>query len=269
MRDFKKLELTFRNDSYIVPPGSRKEILTHPSGNGKVVEVALFQEHRYAFFYWLQWTRERKQTAPPCLVSLDWHQDLGYPGDIEQQWLKDLNQGDDGEVAGFCWATLPNNNDGQIMAAVYLNLIGDVYVHCRDGYGDEWADESVNDRFGNTHIIRKFRTPQQLEAALLASSERAVYFDLDLDFFTYRNHYTEGGSPFTYMPKGKILELLAPETPLMRWIFARLAGFTIATEPEFCGGVSKSNKLLDTVNKLYFTPDLFHDACEWKHLRNR
>ena len=71
------------------------------------------------------------------------------------------------------------------------------------------------------------------------------------------------------MPKGKILELLAPETPFIRWIFARLAGFTIATEPEFCGGVSKSSKLLDMVTKLYFTPDLFHDACEWKHLRIR
>ena len=266
MQKFKTVELTFRNEYYIVPPGSMKQILTHPSGDGRVVELALFQEHRYAFYYWLRWTRERKQSTPPCLVSLDWHQDLGHPGDTEKQWLRELDQTDDGAVAGFCWATLPGNNDGQIMAAAYLNLIGDVYVHCRQGsLKDDWQDEYLQDMFGNTHTVRKFRTPQALEAALLTSNEQAVYFDLDLDFFTYRNHYTEGGSQFTYMPKGKMVKLLAPQTPLMQWIFERLAGFTIATEPEFCGGVSKSNRLLDILTKLYFTPDLFTDDCEWKH----
>ncbi|MBD2769375.1 hypothetical protein IC235_15915 [Hymenobacter sp. BT664] len=263
---FKQIQLTFRNGSYVVPPGCRKEILTHPSGDGRVVEVALFQEHRYAFYYWLNWTRESKQVAPPCLVSLDWHQDLGYPGDIEQEWLDKLDQTDNAAVAGFCWASLPGNNDGQIMAAAYLNLIGNVYVHCRDGNGDDWDDEHFEDKFGNSHIVRKFKTPQQLEAALFASNEQAVYFDIDLDFFTYRNHFSEGGNSFTYMPKAKIVKLLAADAPLIQWIFSRLAGFTIATEPEFCGGISKSNKLLDILNKLYFTPDLFHDECEWKHL---
>ncbi|QKG54901.1 hypothetical protein [Hymenobacter sp. BRD67] len=134
---------------------------------------------------------------------------LRLPGDIEQEWLDKLDQTDDAAVAGFCWASLPGNNDGQIMAAAYLNLIGNVYVHCRDGDGEEWDDEHFTDKFGNTHIVRKFKTPQQLEAALLASNEQAAYFDIDLDFFTYRNHYTEGGGRFTYMPKRKIVDLLA------------------------------------------------------------
>ena len=188
-----------------------KEILAHPSGRNEAVELALFQEHRYAFFYWLQWTRQSKQGSPPCLVSLDWHQDLCYPSDIEMQWLNELNQKDDGEVAGFCWATLPGNNDGHIMAAAYLNLIGDVYVHCRQGkLASAWEDEYLIDKFGSTHTIRKFKHYQQLEEALLASSEQSVYFDIDLDFFTYRNHHTEGGKRFTYIPKRKIVELLAP-----------------------------------------------------------
>ena len=69
------------------------------------------------------------------------------------------------------------------------------------------------------------------------------------------------------MKKAQIIELLAPDTVLMQWVFQRLVGFTIATEPEHCGGLTKSNQLLNIVNKLYFTPDLFAGQCRWKHLR--
>lgn len=268
MSDFKKIELTFHNPHYIAPPGSMNTPLDHPSGRNEAVELALFQEHRYGFFYWLQWTRSRRNAAPPCLVSFDWHQDLCYPCDVEKQWLDQLNQDDAAAVAGFCWTSLNGNNDGHLLAAAYLNLIGNVYVHCRQGkLRSDWEDECFKDKFGNAHTIRKFKHAYQLQEVLLNSNEQAAYLDIDLDFFTYRNHHTEGGRAFTYMPKRKVAELLGPRTELMQWIFQRLAGFTIATEPAFCGGITKSNHLLDQLISLYFAPDLFHDDCHWKHLK--
>lgn len=38
-------------------------------------------------------------------------------------------------------------------------------------------------------------------------------------------------------------------------IFSRLQGFTIAIEPEHCGGLLKSNKFLDKINDLCFDPE--------------
>lgn len=258
--------IEFRNPYYIVPPGSDKQILSHPALENGVVELAIFQEHRYAFFYWLKWTREHKTTQPPCLVSLDWHQDLCYPCDTEKEWLSQLDQSDDGEVAVFSWAKLAGNNDGHILSAAYLNLIGNIYVHCRQGtFDNAWEDEELTDINGNIHLIKKFKTQDDLEKHLLITTERHVYFDIDLDFFTINNPYNGKGKKFTYMTKEQIVNLLSADTLLIQWIFKRLAGFTIATEPEHCGGLLKSNKLLDTINKIYFKPDIFTQSCDWRH----
>ena len=43
--------IEFRNPYYVAPPGSDKQILSHPGRENGVVELAIFQEHRYAFFY--------------------------------------------------------------------------------------------------------------------------------------------------------------------------------------------------------------------------
>jgi hypothetical protein len=118
---------------------------------------------------------------------------------------------------------LPSKNDGQIMAAPYLNLIGDVYVHCRQGELASYReDEYLINKFGSTHTIRKFKHPQHLEEALLASAERSAYFDIELYFFIYRNQDTEGGKNFTYMSKKKIIELFSPKAKLTQWVFDRL-----------------------------------------------
>lgn len=258
--------IEFRNPYIIAPPGSGRQILSHPTVKNGVVELAIFQEHRYAFFYWLKWTREQKVAQPPCLVSLDWHQDLCFPCDTEKEWLSQLNQSDDGEVAVFSWAKLAGNNDGHILSAAYLNLIGNIYVHCRQGKFDtDWEDEELTDINGNIHHIKKFRTQEDLEKHLLTTTERQVYFDIDLDFFTIDNPYNGEGKKFTYMTKEQIVDLLSVDTPLVQWIFKRLAGLTIATEPEHCGGLLRSNKLLDTINKIYFKPDIFTQNCDWRH----
>ena len=258
--------INFRNPYYIVPPGSKKQILYHPMKENGVVELAFFEEHRYAFFYWLQWKRKINPESPPCLVSLDWHQDLCYPCDTEKEWLSKLDQTNDGDVALFCWAKLAGNNDGHILSAAYLNIIGNIYVHCRQGnFDSDWEDETLLDIYGNKHTIKKFKTPAELEQYLTSTDEIRTYFDIDLDFFTIDNPYNGVGRKYTYMDKKGMVNLLSTQNSVIEWIFHRLVGFTIATEPEHCGGLLRSNKLLDMINRIYFYPDLFTQNCQWRH----
>lgn len=255
----------FRNPYHIEPPGALRQILAHPINNFEAIELALFLEHRYAFFYWNKWMRKNEGANPPCLVSLDWHQDLCYPDPVEKEWLDALDLSNDGEVSVFSWAKLAGNNDGHILCAAYLNLIGDVYVYCRQGtFTNSWNDEELIDTYGNKHIIKKFKTNKDLQDALLKSSETSVFFDIDLDFFSVKNGLSDGSFEFTYLQEAEIRTLLDKDNSLIHWIFERLKGFTIATEPKHCGGLLRSNKYLDLISDIYFNPELFAPKCNWK-----
>ena len=257
--------IEFRNPYHVEPSGALREILSHPIKESEALELAIFQEHRYAFFYWNKWMRKNEGDQPPCLVSLDWHQDLCYPEDIEKEWLDDLDLSSDAEVSLYSWAKLAGNNDGHILCAAYLNLIGDVYVHCRqESLGAAWEDEELIDTYGNKHIIKKFKTHESLQKVLLNSSETSVFFDIDLDFFSVKNGLSDGSFKFTYLKEKEIREMLDRDNPLINWVFDRLKGFTIATEPEHCGGLLKSNKFLKIISKIYFSPELFAPKCNWK-----
>ena len=257
--------IEFRNPYHIEPPGVLRQILSHPVKESEAIELAIFKEHRFAFFYWNKWIQESKNEKPPCLVSLDWHQDLCYPEDIEKEWLDNLNLSSDAEVSLHSWAKLAGNNDGHILCAAYLNLVGNIYVHCRQQpFQDAWKDEEIIDKFGNRHIIKKFRTYPDLQDEMLESSETSVFFDIDLDFFSLKNGLNDGSFKFTYLKEKEIRKMLHKDNPLIHWIFERLKGITIATEPEHCGGLLKSNRLLDLINKIYFNPNLFSPNCNWK-----
>lgn len=279
MREPVKIDLHFGNLEYVRPPGSLVEILEHPYfGESRAIELALFNEHRYAFFFWNKWTQELlKKDAnakPPSLVSLDWHQDLMWPDEAEKEWLEELELGNNRDVSLYSWANLTSINDGQIMAAAYLNLIGDIFVHCRQGkFDSHWQDEVFIDRYGNQHVVRKFKKYEDLENALLVADIERVYFDIDLDFFTIQNPYNGAGKKYTYMTNAAIKEILQPERPLVSWVFRRLCGFTIAMEHEHTGGLMKANKLLGVIDRLYFKPSLFTNYGDqwekntaWRHL---
>lgn len=260
-------QITFRNPYAIEPPGCNRQIVEHPNGSNDAIEVAVFSEHRYAFFYWWRWKQKRELPNPPCLVSLDWHQDLCHPSDLEREELDSLDVNSDAEVALFSWARLAGSNDGHILAGAYLNLIGNIYVLCRQGtFETDWEDEILEDTHGNAHTIKKFRSPESLLAALEAGDEQHAYFDIDLDYFVTA-YETNGYTVEEYLSTQAINKLLQGNSPLMQWLFGRLEGFTIATEPEFCGGLLQSNQLLDVVNQALFTPSLFHQECTWKHLQ--
>lgn len=277
------MELNFGGFSFthVTPPGCSTEILAHPNyPKQRSIELSVFNEHRYAFFYWSKWTQEHvfendRINHPPSLITLDWHQDLARPTTTEKKWLRKLNLSNNRDVALYSWANLGTLNDRHIMAAAYLNLIGDIYVHCRQGDDDCWGDEYLKDRFGNLHTVRKFKQFEELEAHMLQSDVMNVYFDLDLDFFTIDNPLNVGQkkNSYTYVPDTQIREMLSINRPLIAWIFERLWGITIALEPEHSGGFLKSQRLFALIDQIYFKPSLFtkipgnwEKSTRWRHL---
>jgi hypothetical protein len=269
-----------QNDTYITPPGSLTERLSHPREKYESgIELSVFNDHRYAFFFWNNWTRklanQNSFSAPPCLVTLDWHQDLVIPDKTEKEWMNKLNLESNREVALFAWENLSNLNDTHILSAAYLNMIGNIYVHCRQGsFDSDWEDDEIVDKFGNVHIVKKFKKYEDLQNHLISSNETEVYFDIDLDFFTLNNPFNGKGKRYTYVNQQETRRMLAIDTPLIAWVFERLKGITIAKEPEHTGGLLKSNKLLDLINNCWFKPGLFvshpgdwDQYTDWKHLK--
>lgn len=272
----------FRNDEYVEPPGSLTQILSHPFHKiSRSVELSIFNDHRYAFFFWNKWTQKLIESDsinyPPCLISLDWHQDLVYPTPTEKGWLRNLNVLNNKDVALYAWANLRSLNDTHILSAAYLNLIGDIYVHCRQGsFDSDWDDEIIVDRHKNKHAIKKFKEYDELATHLLKSKENNIYFDIDLDFFTLNNPLQTGeeNDQYTYLSEVTIREMLISDNHLMKWILPRLQGITIAQEPQHTGGLLESNRLLNVINKTWFEPSLFttypgqwDKDTQWKHLR--
>lgn len=277
--------IRFFDDNYVAPPGTLYNRLEHPYyGQTESITVATFFEHRYAFFFWVKWykellKKEKENVAPPHLITLDWRQDLAWPTKEQREWLDGLDMNSNTGVSVFAWSSLSDFNDEQIMAAAYLNLIGDVYVHCRQSINKAIETKKFTDRFGNVHTIRVFNTFERMETYLLKQQISNVYFDIDLDYFVLNNPYSIGGkkrrvTKFSYLPDVTIKNLLNRERPLINWIFQRLRGLTIAIEPEHTGGLMRSLKYLGMIDKLYFKPSLLTNCgsnwegrCRWKHLR--
>jgi len=46
---------------------------------------------------------------------------------------------------------------------------------------------------------------------------------------------------------------LHTDSDLMKWLFQRMSGMTIATEPEFCDGLTNSNKIFNALDTTFFS----------------
>ena len=238
-------------------PGSGTSILRHPSGRDVAVEVAVFKEHRFAFAFWAGWTRARRRKGlrPPHLVSLDFHQDLCWPADCELADLDGLNLQSDADVALFAWARLNPLNHDHIFSAAYLDLIQDIFVLSKTD--DDSYLEVVTDVAGKTHRVVVCYSLEELLEALPHSAD--VYLDIDLDFFTEQGPETSA----MLVDDSDVTELMAPGSPLMRAVLPGLAGMTIATEPEYCGGLRGSNHLYGLLDSALFNPPLLSDDADW------
>lgn len=261
------MKFELRNDYCSWPANSYFQILRHPSGNlSKSIELAIFNEHRFAFYYWIRWNLNYQTSIIPDLISFDWHQDLAYPSENEQRELNQLSLNNLFEVSCFSWARLNPLNDNHILSATYLNQINDIWVVCKQNRFEEWKDEKLYDRNNRVHIIRKFPDQGSLFKELVKSKIEHLFFDIDLDYFTIENSTSNDKHRFTYMKDRDINDIFNTDDEFMRWIFKRMDGFTIALEPEHVGSIFKTLKYLTLLNKLFFNGSILHWDCEWKHL---
>ena len=248
---------------YIRPPGTYYDIVAHPTDAQRAIEVAIVQDHRFAFFYWLKWSKEQKELlVPPTLISLDWHQDLAAPCDLECEWLRELDTNDYKSVSFFCWDKLHCLNDGHILAAAYLNIIGDVHVVQKQR--DECPD-NFKDIAGGIHTIHCYESTEALMQAVSSQEHTSVFLDIDLDYFTESSDLCGGGGDLKLVAREEIHTCLRPDGEFMSWVFPRMSGMTIATEPEFCGGLVNSNYLFGVVNDTLFHPPLLSHRAGWRH----
>lgn len=241
------------------PPGCYVTIIEQPRSEDESMEVAVFSEHRFAFFYWTRWTK-RFSSAPPDLVSLDYHTDTAPPCADVQHALSQLDLSNETQVALAAWLDLHPHNDSHILSAAYLNLIGDIYVLQKQG--DALEPEEFTDVNGNVHVIYVFETEEDLIAALRVASSPDVYFDVDIDFFT---HYADDAEEHVPVPVKEVRAVLDTNGPLLRWVLPRVRGMTIALEPEYCGGLRGSHGLFNAVDDLLFFPGLGRGDCAWRH----
>lgn len=260
MIDFKSAYKCFSK-----PPNTENTYLPHPYyGSSECIELGVFNEHRFAFYFWAKWAKEKKENITPDLVTFDWHQDLAYPSDIEKRWLASLDISDMFEISFYSWAKLNPLNDNHIVSAAYLDLIGDVYVVCKDfRFGKRDDVEKVVDMNGKTHFIRKFDSYEKLLESVSIQDVKSLYLDVDLDYFTIDNISTNDKQRFTYMSNKEIQKIFKLEDSLMQWVIKRLEGITIALEPEHVGNIVKSMKYFCLLERILFEGSVFDRKAKW------
>ena len=260
------MELPF----YLEPPGAYKEILSHPYNDNKAVDVAIFHEHRLAFYYWADWTKGilhgTPKDRPPVLVTLDWHEDTVAPDEEDCEELRNIDFSRLGNVAFFSWAKLNPLNDGHILSAAYLNLISDIFIVCKQRIDNH---QPLEDMYGNVHRIYSYHSIDEMLTALKQHPKtEQIYFDVDLDFFTESDDSCGGGDNITLVSQSTIANIIKPDSTLMQFVLPRLAGMTIALEPEFCGGINNMYTLFHTLESTLFDGDLIGKKVKWKKSAN-
>ncbi|MEN6458205.1 MAG: hypothetical protein ABFC63_04690 [Thermoguttaceae bacterium] len=263
----------------VEPPGCVNEYIEHPNPlyqHKECVEVGFMMEHRFAFHYWikckqtLQKDRHTKELIdderfmPPDLVTWDWHDDCGADSDIMEERLAVLNQADEQEVGLYSWAGLCQLNDGQILPAVWLNALGNVYIVQKQKQDCLYENRTLKDRYGHEHQIFYFRSLKHFPKTFERTHTGAgVIWDIDLDFFT-NGRKVSGQSYTAALSATKIEAMLSPNTSWMPLILRNLKAITIALEPDFTGGLSVSLELYRHWESALFAKPLFSKKCRWR-----
>lgn len=247
----------------LIPPGTYLEELRHPGGDKsktKKMELAVFKEHRFSFFFWNRWMEQIENVdRQPDLVTIDWHRDIAPPSDSEKVGLKNLDLSNQAEVAKFAWSGLDAHNDSHILSAAVLNMIGDIYL--LKNYGN-YQESSYKDNFSNVHWVYEYHSPETFKEAVFSKVSSQVILDIDLDYFVRNKVEAHQLQDVEVCTTKEISEFMEGNADLFRFLFPRLAGITIATEPRYCGGLIKSNRILEALLDSFFTPEF-----QWRHLQ--
>jgi len=251
-------------NQHTTPPGTYIDILGSPVGKDEAIEVAILNEHRFAFYYWLKWTNaiKGKSYEIPSLVSIDWHNDLtNLDGlDLDQLDLLDLSNLE--KASFFTWARINPLNDTHITSALRLNLIKDVYVLSKQPTFENSKTSEFKDKFGNSHIIKISDNTIDFENSIKGISENSLYFDIDLDYFMTSKDLC--GDEGIIMERSIILKILDPKSNLFKLVYEKIRGFTIAREPKWCNGIKNSNTIMDILNENLFGSTLLTKNAKWK-----
>lgn len=243
----------------LMPPGTYLERLPHPDGSpSEDLEMAIFKEHRFAFYFWNRWVQKPDSgQKPPSLVTIDWHRDLAPPSESEKAALEKLDLKSPEGVAQFVWSQMDTHNDSHLLSATYLNLIDNIYL--LKNYGESQENTFV-DSYGQRHQILEFHSISQFEEAVADSRDNRLFLDIDLDYFVKEKIAAHQLKEVSLYSDTEIRKLLHYKSPLFQNLYPKLEGITIATEPRYCGGIRKSNHLLSTVLDCFFTAEM-----QWKH----
>lgn len=242
----------------LIPPGTYLETVTHPGDRSGTIELAIFKEHRFSFYFWNRWSIDlAEKPDPPTLITIDWHRDLAPPSAAEKQALEQLDLTDQDEVSKFVWSGLDAHNDSHLLSAAYLNIIGDIIL--LKNYGEP-AESNFEDRFGNAHRIFEFQSFENFEDTIVTQKSGCCYLDIDLDFFVKGKVFSHQMEEVTTYTDKEIAKIIDNRSPLFTHLLPGLEGITIASEPRYCGGIIKSNRILETVLGRLFT-----DELQWKH----
>jgi len=240
--------------SGIYPPGFYRTFL--PGKNQSQCVVAdIFDNHRFLFY---SLCTNKKDGILLDLVTIDYHQDLCEPFVEEKRDLKSLDLSDEKEVAYFCWNHLNPSNDGHILATMYVELINDVVVICKEGDEKEFG---FKDKNGNEHKIYCYHKKEDFDRQVRALS-KPIHFDIDLDYFV-RKHCNESNKEVIEVSSNIAdFRMLDVDSTTIKNLQGKLKNLTIAREPEHCGGVGNSNKILERVSSKLFYGDVWGGSKE-------
>jgi hypothetical protein len=245
------------------PPGTFLEVIPHPNGTDQTIEKAIMMEHRFAFFFWMKWynnlQNSNKLAQPaPTLVTIDWHRDLAPVPDQQKRNLQELDQTNLSDVANYVWARFDQTNDGHILCAAWLNLIGDI-VLLQNTTGTQ--HDSFIDMHGNKHGIYEFKSLDEFQNFMLDREDKNIFFDIDLDYFIHgkgKRYYSED---FERYSDEEIKEVIDYTKPVFQYMLPLIDGITIAQEPGYCGGIANSCQIMNVLHK-----QLFNEDRNWRHL---
>ena len=254
---------------WIDPPGCETVFAPLPGDDQGCCTVGIIHEHRFAFFFWALYSLEKPNYAPrPILITLDSHDDVGVPDEVNIDDLDDLTISNRTELGLFARMRLRRLNDGHILPALYLNFFSDVYVLINNDeepsdFNLSYEERQQKDRYGNIHSVKYYQHINKLLQDL--PPDTPVYLDIDLDFFAIEN--PEKGSLLgseLQRPDDFIKDFLSINGPLLGPLFLRIIGLTIALEPKYCGGLLNSLNALNMLNNELFDGTLCTQACKWK-----
>jgi hypothetical protein len=263
--------------SYINPPGCYSNFLKTPyhvccDGGRESIEISVFYEHRFAFYYWMKWRREKCLKNNECLdsfdaphlVSMDLHNDFGCDCDFIKEHIIELNKAKNlDEIALFTWLGLRSLNDGHILPAVWLNAVGDVYLVVEQ-MGQKEDNICVKDCFGNSHNIHYVKSlgefAKRWERSDYNSQKRYIYWDIDLDYFTKGDCYD---GPI--MSEKEIYEIFEKGKDGVRVILNAVSGITFALEPKYSRGIFTALNFYSIWEKIFLNGNLFpFGNCDWQ-----